>query len=473
MATAAGATPEDPGAKPRSWLENFLGLFAEVRAGEAGTALLLMLTVFLLFTAYYILKPTREALILQGGATQIFGWTVGKPQIKSYASGAMAILLLFVVRYYGKLASAVPRQKLVTYVTLFFISNIIVFYLLAKTAVTAWLGIAFFIWVGIFNNMVVSQFWAFANDIYRPEQGKRLFAIVGFGASSGAVGGSWVAGKLVVLGEAQMLLWAAVILFLCIVVTNVVHHREAANRRAALAMADPEAPVAPSGGGFQLVFSQRYLLLIAVMVLVANIVNTNGEFILGKKVSEAASLAVASGAAGGLKEGQWIGRFYSGYNLWTSILTAVLQLFIVSRILKYAGVRAALFVLPAVALCGYTVLAFGAAIGLVRIVKIVENSCDYSVQNTTKQALFLLTTRAVKYKAKAAIDTFFVRIGDFVSALCVLAGTLLDLSTEQFALVNMGLVLVWIGLASGVARQYAQRSVTAPAAPADPVVAPA
>jgi MFS family permease len=176
-------------------------------------------------------------------ATNVYGWTVGKAQIKSYSSGAMAILLLVVVRYYGRLASAVPRQKLVTYVTLFFISNLVVFYLLAKTAVTAWLGIAFFIWVGIFNNMVVSQFWAFANDVYRPDQGKRLFPIVGFGASSGAVGGSWIAGKLVVLGEPNMLVWAAVILGSCIVCTNIVHRREAANRLAASGTTDAEKPV--------------------------------------------------------------------------------------------------------------------------------------------------------------------------------------------------------------------------------------
>jgi uncharacterized damage-inducible protein DinB len=242
-----------------------LRLFADIRDGEVGTALLLMLNVFLLFTAYYILKPTREALILQGGSTEIFGWTVGKAQIKSYASAGMALLLIFVVQWYGRLASAVPRQKLITFVTLFFISNLVVFYMLVKAAVTVWLGIAFFIWIGIFNNMVVSQFWAFANDLYVPEQGKRLFPIVGFGASSGAVGGSWIAHQLIALGEAQMLLCGAIILTLCIVLTNVVHRREAGKRAAMAALlpaakqvavvqaSEAEKPVGRSGG-FQLVF---------------------------------------------------------------------------------------------------------------------------------------------------------------------------------------------------------------------------
>jgi AAA family ATP:ADP antiporter len=99
-------------------------------------------------------------------------------------------------------------------------------------------------------------------------------------------------------------------------------------------------------------------------------------------------------------------------------------------------------------------LAFGAAIGIVRLVKIVENATDYSVQNTTRHALFLPTSRAVKYKAKAAIDTFFVRIGDFASALLVFAGTIWALTVEQFALVNLGLVVVWIALGIGVLRRY-------------------
>jgi AAA family ATP:ADP antiporter len=172
-----------------------LSIFADVRAGETATALLLMLNVFLLFTAYYIIKPVREAFILQGGTAEIFGWTVGKAEIKSYTSALMALLLIFVVKYYGRLASAVPRQKLITFVTLFFVSNLVVFYVLAKTTVGVWLAIAFFVWVGIFNNMVVAQFWSFANDVYTPDEGKRLFPIVGFGASFGAVGGAWIAGK--------------------------------------------------------------------------------------------------------------------------------------------------------------------------------------------------------------------------------------------------------------------------------------
>jgi AAA family ATP:ADP antiporter len=460
------AAAERPGTPPAaaSSLDRLLRPFADVRGGEAGTALLLMVNVFLLFTAYYFIKPVREAFILQGGATEIFGWTVGKAEIKAYASGLMALLLVFVVRWYGRLASAVPRQKLIAFVTVFFISNLVVFFLLAQGAIGVWLAIAFFVWVGIFNNLVVAQFWAFANDVYSTDQGRRLFPIVGFGASSGAVGGSWLAGRLIVLGESPMLLAAGALLGACIALTLIVHRREA-SRQEAPAAAAAEEPVGRRGG-FGRVLTARYQLFIALLILVANIVNSTGEFILGKKVSAAAVEAVASGASGGLEQGPWIGRFYSQYFLWVNALTAVLQLFVVSRLLKYAGVRAALFVLPLVALGGYAVLAFGAALGLVRTVKVLENSTDYSVQNTTRHALFLPTSREVKYKAKAAIDTFFVRIGDFAAALLVFAGTALAFTVEQFAAVNIVLVGAWIALAVGVARRH-RALESAPAPPGD------
>ena len=239
--------------------------------------------------------------------------------------------------------------------------------------------------------------------------------------------------------------------------TNLVHRREIARRavREAAKAAEGTKPLGREGG-FQLVVGTKYLLYIALLVLVANVVNTTGEFLLSRKVVETAGQLVASGTAGGLSEGQCIGGFYARYYLWVNILTAVLQLFIVSRILKYVGVRVALMILPLVALCGYTLLAFGAALGVVRSVKIFENASDYSVQNTTKHALFLPTSREVKYKAKAAIDTFFVRIGDFASALLVFVGTRLAFSTERFALVNVFLTLGWIALAFAVVRRHRQ-----------------
>jgi len=94
----------------------------------------------------------------------------------------------------------------------------------------------------------------------------------------------------------------------------------------------------------------------------------------------------------------------------------------------------------------------------VRVGKILENSTDYSIQNTLRQALFLPTSREAKYKAKAAIDTFFTRVGDIVSAGAVYVGQIAALTTSTFAVLNVFLTLVWLLVARQIARKHRQRT---------------
>lgn len=175
----------------RTSLDRLLSLFAPVEAGEGLTALLLMMNLFLLMTAYYIIKPVRESLILGNAG----------PEIKTYAGAAAALVFLFVVPLYGKLASRLNRLRLINGVTAFFASNLVVFYELGRHNMS--FGVVFFLWVALFNLMLVAQFWSFANDVYSQERGKRLFAIIGIGSSLGAIVGADVAGRL---------LWPAVFL---------------------------------------------------------------------------------------------------------------------------------------------------------------------------------------------------------------------------------------------------------------------
>ena len=96
---------------------------------------------------------------------------------------------------YGAFASRVNRGSLVRWVTLFFIANIALFVIALQAGLH--IGIVYFLWVGIFNVMVIAQFWAFANDLYTPEQGKRIFPLIGVGSSLGAWVGSVRAGQIV------------------------------------------------------------------------------------------------------------------------------------------------------------------------------------------------------------------------------------------------------------------------------------
>jgi AAA family ATP:ADP antiporter len=462
-------------------LDRALRLFADVQEGEGGTAVLLAFNVFLLFCAYYVIKPIREALILSGGGAEV----------KSYAAAGQALLLLVLVPAYGALADRLPRRGLLNAVTAFFVACLVGFYGLTRAEVSV--GVVFFLWVGVFNLMIVAQFWSFANDIYTKEQGERLFAIVAFGGSLGAVVGSAVTGRLIpLIGVPQLLLVAAGLLALAAVISNLVDARERAQHETHLPanLTTAEIPAATGEyqiqmmedarkltvslpgtgpatrkGTFRLVFADRYLLLIALLMLVLNWVNTTGEYILGRTVSAAAEAAVAGGRAGGLSVEEYIGSFYSEFLFIVSVASMVLQLFVVSRLIKYFGVKTAILVLPLLALTGYAILAFAPILSLVRTVKIAENSTDYSVQNTVRNVLFLPTSRDQKYKAKQAIDSFFVRAGDVLSAALVYIGTVLvSLGTTGFARVNLVLALAWLLLAVTIGREYGRKSTALQAA---------
>jgi AAA family ATP:ADP antiporter len=465
-----------PAAGHTSLLDRALRLFADVRTGEGTTAVLLALNVFLLLATYYCIRPVREALILS---------TSGGPELKSYLAAGQAILLLALVPAYGALADRLPRRRLLNTVTAFFIACLVAFYALTQAEVP--IAVVFFLWVGIFNLMIVAQFWSFANDLCTKEQGERLFAIVAVGASLGAVLGARLAGSLIpVLGLPQLLLVAAGLLALAVAISNLVDARERAQHEAhlPLQLTTAELPAATGEyqiqtvedarkltvslpgvgpvsrrGTFKLVFRNRYLLLIALLIMFVNWVNTTGEYILGRTVVDAANTAVAAGLSGGLSESEYIGRFYSEFLFVVSIAALALQLFVVSRLIKYVGVRVAVMVLPALAFTGYAVLAFAPALALVRLVKIAENATDYSIQNTVRNVLFLPTSRDEKYKAKQAIDSFFWRAGDVLSAALVFVGiTMLELGTSGFARANLVLASVWLILALAVGREYARKS---------------
>jgi AAA family ATP:ADP antiporter len=138
---------------------------------------------------------------------------------------------------------------------------------------------------------------------------------------------------------------------------------------------------------------------------------------------------------------------------------------VVSRLVKRLGFRGALYALPVVALCAYGMAAAGAGLGVLLYVKVAENGTDYSVMNTAKQMIWLPTSREEKYKAKQAIDTFFVRLGDMLAAGVVFVGThLVHRGVPGFARLNMVFVVLAMVVAWLLLREY--RRITG--APADP-----
>jgi AAA family ATP:ADP antiporter len=464
-----------------SALRRFFGVVAPVKRGEVATVVLLTVNVFVLLTCYYVLKVLREPLILLGGGAEL----------KAYASAGQTLLLLAVVPAFGWLSNRVSRLRLLTTMQVIFIGCLFAFYALAHAR--APIGLAFYLWLGIFNILVVSNFWSFANDLYTEEQGKRLFAIIGVGASIGAIIGAFVPQLLhKVVGMYGLLLVAAGGLGLSIVLYRVIDLRERASAgpedtaaaAAAAAARDAGEPAPSRRGGFALVIKDRYLRLLAAMLLVATIINTTGEYVVGKMATDrakayaaevasalgtspapaAAAAADASAKSGGAHgtvesvQGQYIERFYSNYYSVVNLLSFLLQAALVARLLTWLGIRRALFIMPLIVLGGWFALALFVNLTLVRVEKTAENSLDYSLHNTLRQALFLPTSRESKYKAKAAIDTFFFRMGDVIAGMGIvfLFVSVLGLGVRAFAVLNVVLALCWLALAARTGKLHDQ-----------------
>jgi AAA family ATP:ADP antiporter len=424
--------------KSEQVLAGLLRPFAKVEPREATTVLILSATVFLLLTAYYLLKTAREPLILLGGGAEV----------KSYAAGGQAFLLLGFIRIYRGVAERVGRLALLVCVYLFFASNLLVFAALTFGGFA--IGVPFYLWVGVFNYTSIAQFWAFAADVYSPTQGKRLFAVLGIGSSLGAVLGARVARRLADGGPETLMLGAAGLLIVCVLLVVWADHRARAEVHGAHAR--NQEPLSTQSA-LTLLARDRFLLLLAALTLLLNWVNTNGEYILDRTL-----LASLSGSHAAHAAATAVARFKADYFSRVNLVGVVLQLFVVSRVLTLVGPRVALFFLPVVAFGGYAVLFAAPVLALIRIAKIAENSIDYSIQNTVRQALYLVANREEKYVGKTVVDSLFVRLGDVLSAVTVWVGVELSLATSTLAALNLMLLVVVLLVVVLLGREHRRRS---------------
>jgi len=403
------AEPRPPGLP-----ERLLRPFAEVRPGEAWAALVLMATIFLILTAYYLLKVIREPLILLSGGAEV----------KAYAAAGQALLLIPVLRAHGAIARRVSRLKLIAIIFLFVASNLLVFAALFRAGVS--IGLSFYLWVGTFNYLLVATFWSFANDVYTPEQGKRLFAIIGVGSSVGALAGAALASYLLRrLGPLELMLASAALLVITLLPFALVNGKQQCCPKDRGREMTKDQPLTGEGG-FQALLNDRYLLLIGFITVLANWVTNSGEYVLDKTLIEVARSSAI------VDPGKFVGQFKADYFWWV--------------------------ILPVISMGGAVAIVLFPALGLIRVAKIAEKGTEYSLETTAVNALYLVVSRDDKYKAKAVIDTFLVRAGDVCAAASIWIGTHLGVRTSGFAALNVLLTATWLFTAWRVRALHLVRS---------------
>jgi AAA family ATP:ADP antiporter len=433
------------GARQLSRFERLLCLFTKVQSGEGRCVAVLFLQAFTLMVAYYLIRPVREALILtQGGA-----------ELRSYAVGVQAALLIAIIPAYGILVRRVDSSRVFQYVNAFFAGNLVLLFLLGQGGCR--LGFVFFVWASIFGVMTVTQFWAFATDLLNVSSGQRLFGIVAVGVSCGAwIGSRLSSAGIQTLGPYGLMLASAATLIGSIFVSQWA--------RACVPTASRSVPTGDGRvvgreldrmgrwlGGFAVIGRSRYLVCIAAMVVLLNWITSTGEFVMSGWLVDIAHQEAPEAQA------VFIGRFMGHYCSAISLVGLLIQLLLVSRIILTAGLARALMVTPLAFLAGYLLIGIVPVFALVQSVLVAQRSLDYSLFNTTRSALLLPTSREVKYQAKTTIDTFFYRLGDLLSTLSVFAvSKLFDHPRMQFIWVILVLSATMTLVAWLVGREYSR-----------------
>jgi ATP:ADP antiporter, AAA family len=455
-----------------SRLERFLRLFANVGTGEGLTSLILAANLFLILMAYYFIKPVREGWLsvsLLKGLSSL--------EVKAYSAFGQSLLLLGVVPVYAALAAIWTRRRLIVRTGTGFAAALVVFWLLQPGLIwdhVPFVGIAFYMFVGIFSVTLVAQFWSFASDVYGEARGKRLFPLVAVGASTGAALGAWLGQAMIESGRVgafDLILLALVPLAVAVGLAVWTDQRGTHGAPSEWTRTRWREPAAPRNeGAYKLISEHRYLGATAVMVMLFSWIVASGDNILFGLVQESIRTDLSGIAADPSEFARQVNAattaFYGDLYFWVNTAGLVLQAFFVSRILRYGGFMALMLATPLVSLTAYLSMAVAPVIGIIKAMKVAENSSNYSVNNTARHMLWLPVSKDMLYQAKTAIDTLFVRVGDGLAAITVLVGTrLLTLEVVSFLWINVVLALAWIPLAVYLVRENRRWREQAPTPP--------
>ncbi|RLA03051.1 MAG: ATP translocase [Gammaproteobacteria bacterium] len=427
-------------------LERIFSVITSIRPGEGKSAAILTLQSFLTLLCYSLIRPVKEAIILaQEGA-----------EVRSYATGVQTLLLLVLIPLYSAWYRKKTGSGMIQNLNLFFALNLLIFYVAIISGYQV--GIVFYIWVAIFNVMVIAQFWAFTADLYNVKSGQRLFVIIMLGASVGGLVGSRLAVVLFpLIHEHGLILLAMSILLLTLFLSNLAQKRIPAESKRN-ATRDDVAPQSGIMGGFSLISRDTYLILIATFAVFLNWIGTNGDYIISKFVMLWAEEQVALGSAQSIVS--LTGTFYASYIFWINLLSFLLQSCLVSRLFKWIGIRGTILILPIVMAITYGLIFIIPVFSIFKWAKTVEMGTNYSIANTARHALFLPVSREEKYEAKMAIDTFFWRFGDLFSTATVFIGfAFLDFSVTEFVVINFVLSICLLLIAIKIGQFHQQKVI--------------
>ena len=390
-----------------------------VRPAELSALLASFTMFFALLSAYYIVRPVRDEM----------GVTVGKDAIH-YLFSIVFVVMLAVVPVFGWIASRFPRRIVLPAVYLIFVLNLVGFWVLLKSNGAGPLTAAsFFVWVSVFNLIVVSLFWSLMSELWSHEEAKRLYGFIAAGGTAGSLAGPALTQTLVAsLAPADLLLVSAALLTLAMIaalVVRSVHPGAAGDDRA------------PAGGGIfdgaAKVFASPLLGRIALYVFLTNLVVTffymEQSRLVGATISDSAERVA----------------FFANRDLIVGVATLLIQVFGTARVIDRFGITGALVALPLTATAGVLALSYDPVLAVVAAVMVAERVIGFALTNPAVKIMYTLTAPDEKYKVQNFIDTVVYRGGDAASGwvFAAISGGA-GFASLLVAVVAMPLVALWL-----------------------------
>ena len=432
-----------------------------IRRAEFPLAALAAAFYFCVLCGYFFVRPVRDAMGVARGMGELY-WLFGVTVVSS-----LILVLLF-----GGVVARMDRRRFIpvaygfVVVCLFAFAGLLVVDAQAgggligsgsESGLARGVGYTFYVWLSAINLFINSIFWAFMVDLFSVEQGKRMFAFIGIGGTTGALAGGWATNRISAFTESVylpvgLMVIGAAFFVMAIILMLTLDRRAARSKHSRLgeAAASPAAASGPSGiggnfwDGATAVVRSPYLLGIALWIMFMAISNTliyftQANIILNR--SDTFSQLVGS---------------YALMDALTQTATLITQIFITTRLIRKLGVGWTLAILPLVTLAGFAVLAIWPIFGVMAVFQAVHRATRYAISRPSRETLFSVVPPAERYKAKPVVDVFLYRFGD-------LAGT--GIQVVLSALGNLALMVgatvpfaaVWCALSVSLGRAQTRR----------------
>ena len=404
-------------------LFNFLTKISKIEASEAKAVLCSFLFVVVLMSAYYILRPVRDAMASDWTDAEVsWLWT-----LNFFISTAIVAL-------YGVIVSKFRFRLLVPTMYGIFAISFIIFYSLgfAFEDLTV-IDKSFYVWVSVFSLFHISVFWTFMSELFSKEQSGRLFGIIAVGASvGGLIGPSITAFFSVSLGADNLMLIASMMLLIPIPI--IFYLQSLKSKELNNEVLDIPGSNQSIGGnplaGFKMFFSNPYLLSIGLFIFLYTGISSFVYFELKNLLSDFSRSERSV--------------IWAQMDLAVNILAISTGLFATGRIVTKFGMPATIAMVPIMICIGLLVLAISPLLGVIMVLQIIRRAGNYAVTRPAREMLFTLVNQETRFKAKPVIDIVAYRGGDMLTAWLFTGLTQgLGLGLAAVAAVGAGIASLW------------------------------